>query len=41
MNDLLEVLKKQGDNADITEISVKLASSEQVRSWSYGESKKT
>lgn len=40
MKDLLNFLKRQNKAADFDEISIGLASPNQIRSWSYGEVKK-
>ncbi len=40
MKDLLNFLKRQNKSADFDEISIGLASPNQIRSWSYGEVKK-
>ncbi|BCG65647.1 MAG: DNA-directed RNA polymerase subunit beta' [Methyloprofundus sp.] len=40
MKDLLNFLKRQNRSADFDEISIGLASPNQIRSWSYGEVKK-
>ena len=40
MKDLLNLLKKQGQNDNFDHIRVSLASPDMVRSWSYGEVKK-
>ena len=40
MKDLLNFLKRQNKTADFDEISIGLASPNQIRSWSYGEVKK-
>ncbi len=40
MKDLLNFLKRQNRTADFDEISIGLASPNQIRSWSYGEVKK-
>ena len=40
MRDLLNLLKKQGQDDDFDHIRVGLASPDMVRSWSYGEVKK-
>jgi DNA-directed RNA polymerase subunit beta' len=40
LKDLLNFLKRQNKSADFDEISIGLASPNQIRSWSYGEVKK-
>jgi len=40
LKDLLNFLKRQNKSADFNEISIGLASPNQIRSWSYGEVKK-
>ena len=40
MKDLLNLLKKQGQNDDFDHIRIGLASPDMIRSWSYGEVKK-
>ena len=40
MQDLLKILKQQNKNQEFDSIRVGLASSEKIRSWSYGEVKK-
>lgn len=40
MSELLDKLKKEGKNEDFHAIKIKLASSQDIRSWSFGEVKK-
>lgn len=40
MSELLDKLKKEGKNEDFYAIKIKLASSQDIRSWSFGEVKK-
>lgn len=40
MNELMKILGQTGQSVTFDQIKIQLASSEQVRSWSYGEIKK-
>ena len=41
MRDLIDVLRDQGHGIEYNSIRAGLASPQQIRSWSYGEVKKT